>query len=73
MTHLMIIVSLLLFALFILSIHSILQNQRIRKLYNVIDDLKYQVTVIDGIMQDKKITDEEKVKQYFWNLNNLPF
>jgi hypothetical protein len=69
----MIIVSLLLFALFILSIHSILQNQRIRKLYNVIDDLKYQVTVIDGIMQDKKITDEEKVKQYFWNLNNLPF
>ena len=59
--------------LIVLSIHSILQNQRIRKLYNVITELKYQLTVMDDIMQDKKTTDEEKVKQYFWNLNNLPF
>ena len=59
--------------LIIMCIHSILQNQKIRKLESKLIDRKNDLILIDDIMQDNKMTYVEKVEAYFWNLNNLPF
>jgi hypothetical protein len=48
-------------------------RQKTTELKKELDILKNELIIIDAIMQDEGMSDKEKVKQYFWNLNNLPF
>lgn len=65
--------SIIIVILLILMLTFIFIRQKTTELKKELDILKNELIIIDAIMQDEGMSDKEKVKQYFWNLNNLPF